>query len=138
MGAQPPKRSPQREAAILASLRAGNTRAAAAAFAEIGRRTFYLWLEDDAFREACEKAEADAETRFLEQVAKAAIDGTWQAAAWWLERRRSADYARHDKVDVNIDVRREAERIAATLDGVSAEQLIAEAERIVAEASREP
>jgi hypothetical protein len=32
--------------------------------------------------------------RFVAQIARAAQDGTWQAAAWWLERRRPLDYGR--------------------------------------------
>lgn len=88
-------RSTERDQAILNALRAGNTRRAAAAFAEVSHATFYRWLEDDGtFRDAVEKAEAEAEVRFLTQIAKAATDGTWQAAAWWLERRRTSDYGR--------------------------------------------
>ena len=39
--------------------------------------------------------------------------GWWTAAAWWLERRKNGDYARHDKLDMQIDIRKEAERLAA-------------------------
>jgi Transposase len=47
------------------------------------------------------------------QVAKAAAEGTWTAAAWWLERRKHQDYGRRERVDMTIDLRREAERLAA-------------------------
>ena len=124
------KRSPQREQAILNALRLGNTRRAAAAYAEVSHETFYRWLADLPFRDAVEKAEADAETRFLGQVAKAAADGTWQAAAWWLERRRNGDYARHDKLDMAVDLRREVERVAAAR-GLDADDVMAEAEAII-------
>jgi hypothetical protein len=62
------------------------------------------------------------------QIAKAANDGTWQAAAWWLERRRPDDYSRRDRVDVTV--RQEAQKLAAQM-GIDAAELIAEAERIV-------
>lgn len=124
------KRSPQREQAILNSLRLGNTRRAAAAYAEVSHETFYRWLDDVTFRDAVEKAEADAETRFLGQVAKAAADGTWTAAAWWLERRRNADYARRDKVEMTVDLRKEAERLAAE-QGLDPSEVLAEAEAIM-------
>lgn len=131
------KRTPQREQAILNALRLGNTRRNAAAYAEVDHATFYRWLASDAtFRDAVEKAEADAEARFLGQIAKAAADGTWTAAAWWLERRRHEDYRKRDGVEItgrdggpiesrdvtgtlsDADLRaalREAERLAASL-----------------------
>jgi hypothetical protein len=77
-------RSPEREQAIVNALRVGNTRRAAAAAAEVSKDTFYRWLEDATFCDAVEKAEADAELRFLGVIAKAAPI-RWQAAAWWLD-----------------------------------------------------
>lgn len=99
--ARPSKRTPERQTAILNSLRVGNTRRAAAAAAEIDHATFYRWLDDDAtLRDAVEKAEADAEQRFLGNIAKAAAEGTWQAAAWWLERRRPEEYRKREGVEL--------------------------------------
>ena len=60
-------------------------------------------------------------------VAKAAQDGTWQAA-WWLERRRPDDYGRRDRVDVTV--RQQVQKLAAQM-GIDAAELIAEAEPIV-------
>lgn len=95
------KKTPERVAAIIQALRAGNTRRAAVSFGEIDHATFYRWMEDDAtFRDAVEKAEADAEVRFVAQVAQAASSGTWSAAAWWLERRRGQDWRRHESLEV--------------------------------------
>jgi hypothetical protein len=95
------KRTPERVAAIVQALRAGNTRRAAVSYGEIDHATFYRWLDEDAtFRDAVEKAEADAEVRFVAQVATAASSGTWSAAAWWLERRRGQDWRRHDSLEV--------------------------------------
>jgi hypothetical protein len=105
-------RSPEREQAIVNALRVGNTRRAAAAAAEVSKDTFYRWLEDATFCDAVEKAEADAELRFLGVIAKAAPI-RWQAAAWWLERRRHEEYGRRDRVETSIDIQREIELIAA-------------------------
>jgi len=81
--------------ALLAALRVGNTRDASAGHAGIVRTTLYRWLErDPALRTRVEKAEADAEVRFTAQVARAAADDDWRAAAWWLERRRPKSYGR--------------------------------------------
>jgi hypothetical protein len=97
-------RTPEREAALLQQLRLGNTRSAAASYVEIGRATFYRWLEDETFRDTVERAEAEAESRFLAQIAKAAADGTWTAAAWWLERRRPEAYARRDRTESKVEL----------------------------------
>lgn len=124
-----PKRSPEREQAILNHLTVGNTRRASHLAAGVSHQTFYNWLQDATFLDAVEKAEAAAEQRFLGQVAVAART-QWQAAAWWLERRRNAEYARHDRVDVSIDVRKEAERIAAE-QGLDQDEVFAEMQAIL-------
>jgi hypothetical protein len=91
---RPTKRTPQVEADLVQALRAGNTRQAACRFAGITQRTFERWLRFDGFVALIEKAESDAEVRMVAHVLKAATDGTWQAAAWWLERRRPEAYGR--------------------------------------------
>lgn len=125
------KRSPEREQAILNALKVGNTRRASAGAAGISHELFYQWINADlAFLDAVEKAEAEAEQRFLGQVAVAAAGGTWTAAAWWLERRKYQDYGRRDKVEMSIDLRRETERIAAEM-GLDPVEVLAEAEAIM-------
>jgi hypothetical protein len=91
---RPTKRTPHLEAALLQALRAGNTREAACHYAGIDLHTLSRWMRFATFATAIEKAETDAEVRFVAQIAKAAQDGTWQAAVWWLERRRPLDYGR--------------------------------------------
>ena len=96
------KKSDVRLEVLLGALRAGNTRRAAAAYAEVSHETFYRWFNDDiTFRDAVEKAEADAEARAVAIVIRAAQGGTWQAAAWWLERRRQDTYALKAKVELS-------------------------------------
>jgi hypothetical protein len=129
-----PKYTPERIEAILAALRTGQTRRAAAACADIGPTTFYRWLDEDdgTLRDAVEKAEAEAEAFYLRAVQTAAADPkTWTAAAWWLERRKYADYGRKDKVEMTIDLRKEAERIAAE-QGLDPDEVLREAEAIMA------
>lgn len=94
--------------------------------------TFYRWLDNDVtLRDSVEKAEAEAEAMFTAAVTRAAQDPkSWTAAAWWLERRKHAEYARHDRVEMTIDVRKEAERVAAEL-GLDPAEVLAEAEAIM-------
>jgi hypothetical protein len=95
---RPSKRTPEREARIFEALRAGNTRKASSAYAGIDQSTFENWMHRfPDFSAAVIKAESDAEIRNVAIIQKAASD-TWQAAAWWLERRRSADYRQRHEV----------------------------------------
>ncbi len=75
----------------------------------------------------------EAEQRFLGQVAQAAKTN-WQAAAWWLERRKHEDFGRREKVDMTLDAKKDAERVAAGL-GLDADAVLAEAERILKEST---
>jgi transposase len=105
---RPTKCTPEVRARVCEALSAGNTRSAAAEYAGIGETTFYRWMSEDdpehrEFREAVKKAEAIAEVRNVAIISKAAQD-TWQAAAWWLERRKPADWGRRDRVSVDAQV----------------------------------
>jgi predicted nucleic acid-binding protein len=126
--ARPTKYTPEVVDAILDALRAGNTRRASVAAAGVSEDSFGRWLAAYAdFADVVRKAEA--EQRFVRRIARAVEEGTWQAAAWWLERRRREDWGRFERVE--LSARREAERIAQE-QGLDAAELIALAERIAA------
>ena len=128
--ARPTKRTPEREAAIIRALEVGNTRTDASLGAGIDRHTFAAWCQRyPPFLAAVETAEALARQRFVGQVALAART-SWQAAAWVLERRDPENWGRRERLEVAVEARREAERLAGELDGVSAEDLVAAADRI--------
>lgn len=114
---------PEIKDAIVAAIRLGNYQDHAAQAAGISVATFYNWLErgkkererletiDDAeireeetvfveFLEAVEKAKAEAVQRNIGIIQKAATVGSWQAAAWWLERTQTALYGRKQQVAV--------------------------------------
>jgi hypothetical protein len=86
---------------IIDAIAAGATRAAAAGAAGVHRATLQTWLakgrdgdeEYRDFHDRTERAEAEAEVAMVGVVRAAALSGTWQAAAWWLERRRPKLYA---------------------------------------------
>jgi len=121
--------TPRIEAALNA-LKMGCTRRAAAGAAGVTATTFYRWLEDTTFRDEVEKAELMAEATYTAAVANA-VPTNWQAAAWWLERRKYADYARREQVNVNVDIQAVI-RQAAEDAGIDESEAIAEAERILA------
>ena len=92
---------------IVNRLKEGNTRHDSALSAGISHTTFYSWLERGRqgeepfldFLEAVEKAEAEAMVANVAIIQRAAID-TWQAAAWWLERKRPDDWGRRQRMDI--------------------------------------
>lgn len=90
---RPTKYNQQCVERITDALRGGNTRRASCAAGNISQETFARWLaEYSDFVDAVEKAEGDAELRNL-AVIQTASQTTWQAAAWWLERKHKADWS---------------------------------------------
>lgn len=93
---------------LLNALKAGHFVQEACQYAPISEQTYYRWLregatldmrsatgapltaEEEAIRELCEaikKAEVSGQNAALDTIREAIKDGTWQAAAWFLERR---------------------------------------------------
>lgn len=95
----------QRQEIILKTIREGASNRAAAAQAGVPESTLYDWLvrgQGDeepfrTFRSAFEKAKADREAKFVGLIQQAAEDGTWQAAAWYLERTDPEHYGRKER-----------------------------------------
>ena len=56
----------------------------------------------------------------------------WQAAAWWLERKWHMDWGKRERVDMMVDTRKSAEKVAAEMglptDDESIAQLVSLAE----------
>jgi len=78
----------------------------------IDKSTWYRWLSEGEtaksglkkeFYDTIKKAEKDAIARNVALIQRAAQDGNWQAAAWWLERKYFEDWGRKDKVDLSAD-----------------------------------
>jgi transposase len=128
--ARPTKMTPEVVKRIVDALAAGNTRRAASAYGGIDEDTLGRWLRRFAdFADAIKAAEAQAEVAHVANIAQAAKDGTWQASAWWLERRQHAAWGKVDRVE--IEIRRAAERVAQQT-GADPEWLVKRAAEIVA------
>ena len=92
--ARPTKYNEQTHKVICDAIRAGNTRRDSSQYAGISEDTLALWLKSKPdFSADVAKSEAAVILRNVALIQKAASEGTWQAAAWWLERRRKADYS---------------------------------------------
>ena len=91
---------------ICDALRNGNTREASVSSGSISYPTFLAWLKRGEegeplyveFLQAVKKAEAECEVHYIGVIKKAASK-QWQAAAWWLERRKPDNYGRQQKIE---------------------------------------
>ncbi len=111
MAGRPSKRTPEREARILEAIRGGATRKAAALHAGINQDTLTDWTHRYSdFSDAIARAEADVELRLTAIILNAAREDP-RHAEWWLERRRSEDYGRREKIDLDIYVRERAREL---------------------------
>jgi hypothetical protein len=127
--ARPSKLTPQAEEAIMTALRSGMTRTAAAESNGVDRTQLWRWMVRFAtFRNAVLQAEAQAEVRATITLRQAG-ETDWHAALAWLERQRSADWSKVDRLD--IEIRRTAKRVAEST-GADPDWLVRRATEIVA------
>lgn len=143
--ARPSKLTPETQQAIINALNSGNWIETAANYAGIAVATLYNWLdrgklererldndeepiESEAqfveFLEAVEKSRSQAQVRAVGLIQKAAIDGTWQAAAWFLERSDPQRWGRFNRMEltgkdggsVAVDVTKLEEKVRTVLN----------------------
>ena len=77
---------------ICKHLEVGASQKDAATLSDISEETFYQWMAKPEFAEQIKKAQQKCKQRNIQIIQKAAIK-TWTAAAWWLERRHSDEFA---------------------------------------------
>lgn len=129
------KLTPDLQDAIVSAIRMGNYVETAVAYAGIHKDTFYTWMQrgkDEPgsiyadFSDAVEKAKADSEVRDVALIQKAANDGSWQAAAWKLERKFPHKWGRMVRAEVSgpegapikveVDAKAELKRLLGIVD----------------------
>lgn len=96
---RPSKLTDQVRDSVCEAVAMGMTFDLAAQYAGIGRSTFFRWMRQgeqsepgDRFRDfwdAVKRAESEGALNALATIHRAASDGSWQAAAWLLERRHA-------------------------------------------------
>lgn len=128
-GGRPVTYTPERGEAICEALRSGGSRTAAAQYVRSTLRTLENWMTRfPEFRASVLEAEARAELRAVVVIRDAFVGGDWRAAAWWLERRRSDDWGRKDRVEILATVRQMARDA-----GEDEEAAVVEADRFLKE-----
>ena len=136
---RPTKYSRAIHAAIVTNLEAGMSRTTAAELAGIARQTLNDWAgmppdwqgKYPTFSHDVRTAIARAKARATVTITKAIREGDVQAAFRYLALQEREEWGERKQVDVNVEIRQLAERIAAE-SGVDADELMAEAERIAA------
>ena len=73
-------------------LRGGNSQKDSAILSGITEETFYQWMKKPEFSESIKKAEQECKARNIALVLKAG-EKSWQASAWYLERRYHDEFA---------------------------------------------
>jgi hypothetical protein len=142
VGGRPTKFSQDRADTIVLYVRAGNYIETAAAAADIDKTTLYRWLRQGArasersslgrFYHAVKRASAESEARDVAIITNAAGQGFWQAAAWRLERKFPSRWGRRVSIDLAVELREEARRMAEER-GLPFEEVLAEAEAVLRE-----
>lgn len=119
---------------IVQAIRAGNSKANAFRLAGISVDTGTEWLKFGRERaeeypyyaelyEDVEQALAEYEASRVSLVTTAADTGTWQAAAWWLERRNPDEWGRHDRVKHEVNNRPTVQLNQVILQDANAREL---------------
>src|SRR3954447_15194950 len=92
---RPSKRTPATRGRILELVREGLSLKAAALGARVSYSTLMAWqAQEPGFASELEWAENDAICEQVGLIKRAARKGSWQAAAWLLERRHPDQFAR--------------------------------------------
>lgn len=119
---------------ILKLLRSGVPVIHACAAVGLAEVTFYAWIKKGKeqkkgqyveFYKDVQKAKADAVTRNVALIQKAAQKGTWQASAWYLERCHANEFGKQEvqklehSGDIGIDTNGARERITSRITSIA-------------------
>ena len=107
------KLTPQLQQQFCEALHSGLTFAGACDLVGIARPTFHEWMARGEgtherpstpalaeFADAVKEARSQRDQRYVKVIEDAAAGGTWQAAAWFLERTNRSEYGRNESVEI--------------------------------------
>lgn len=95
-----------------------------AAYIGVAPETFSRWINDPKtdnqrqLSQELKKAQSEAKTAMLETIMKAAKK-TWQAAAWWLERKYPDEFAKPEVQLQREAMMRSTEQLLEGIEGVT-------------------
>jgi hypothetical protein len=136
---RPSKFTEEVRARVLEAIASGVPRRVGAEYAGISERTLQTFLARarDAqsgpylqFSQALKKAEATAVIAAVGRIRNHGRD-SWQADAWWLERRYPEEWGRQDRTKLDAQLQEAAEQIAGET-GLDAAEVVADAKRLLA------
>ncbi len=102
-GVKPRKLTRQLIAELSKYISGGLTNKDACAIVGIHPSSLYKWLQEPRegleveLFDSLENARAQRKAFMIQTITKAASNGTWQAAAWWLERVYPEEFAKPDR-----------------------------------------
>lgn len=118
-GGRPTKYTPENTLAILEAIRTGAPFTHACRYGGVSFETFNEWRKQyPEFSEQVKEAEGEAVKGWLDHIETAAKNGSWQAAAWKLERRYPHEFGRRDRMP--IDERELERQFEAEMAGIDA------------------
>lgn len=107
------KLTPQLQQQFCEALNSGLTFVGACDLVGISPQTFHEWMARGegtherpstpafaAFADAVKEARAKRDQRYVKVIEDAALNGTWQAAAWFLERTNRKEFGRNESVEI--------------------------------------
>ena len=106
---RPPELTDEMHDKIIGLIRAGNYVETASIAAGISKQTLYVWMKKGnkensgkhkKFVDAVHKAIGESEAIDVNNIAKAAQKGQWQASAWRLERKHPQKWGRSERHEV--------------------------------------
>jgi len=86
---------------IFGAIRDGLTQRDAATLAGISEDTLSLWKRDSEFSEQIRQKEIECKRRHIRNIQNAG-ERSWQASAWWLERKYRTEFGKEDKLLAEI------------------------------------
>jgi transcriptional regulator with XRE-family HTH domain len=87
---------------ILDAIGEGLSQREAASLAGISEDTLSLWKKDSEFSEQIRQKQIECKLGHIRNIKKAS-EKSWQASAWWLERKHKEEFSLKTKLDVEVN-----------------------------------
>lgn len=87
---------------ILSAIAEGLSQREASILASISEDTLSLWKKDSDFSEQIRQKQIECKLAHIRNIKKAS-EKSWQASAWWLERKYKDEFSLKTKMDVEVN-----------------------------------